>query len=63
MDEGKLDGDMKNAIVAYFEGFELVEFMQVPVEVIVELLEDYILDNLLDISDEIGYNNGTDEDE
>ena len=62
MDEERLDPLTKTAIVAYFDGFELVEFLQVPTEVIVELLEEYILDNLDDLNEEMGLTNDTEED-
>lgn len=63
MDEERLDRELKNAIIAYFEGYELVEYMQVSVEDIIELLEEHVLDNITDIKEEIGYNNDTDEDD
>lgn len=63
MDEDKLDEDLKSAMIAYFEGWELVELLEVPIELIVELLEDYIIDNIEDIEEEIGYStNNTSDD-
>lgn len=55
MDDAGLDPVLKNAIVAYFEGWELVDYLEVPIDVVVELLEEYIIDNMEDISDRIGF--------
>lgn len=54
MDEERLSEEMKNAIIAYFEGHELVDFLGVPTEDLVDLLEEYIIDNISDVTDELG---------
>lgn len=62
MDEDKLDPVLKNAIIDFFEGWELVEFLRTPTEELVELLENDIIDNQDWIAEYIGYNTEEDED-
>lgn len=56
MDEGELSPLVKLALIDKFEGWELVEFLNIPIEKIVELLEEDILDNLEDIYEELDLN-------
>lgn len=53
MDEGELSPLVKSALIDKFEGWELVEFLNISIEKIVELLEEDILDNLEDIYEEL----------
>lgn len=51
MDEVELDSDLKSAICDRLEGWELVEFLNIPIEDIVELFEEDILDNIVEVKD------------
>lgn len=51
----RLDDGLKKAIIAYFEGFELVELLEIPIEDVVELLEEYIIDDAEFVAEQIGY--------
>lgn len=59
MDE--LDDELKNHICDALEGFELVEYLDISIEDIVELFEDEILENLEDVLEFIGLKNDEDE--
>lgn len=63
MDESELDPGLKKALVAYFEGFELVELLDVPIEVIVEALEEYIIEEQAQLAEYIRYNDEGEEDD
>lgn len=63
MDEEKLDDSLKNALCDRLEGWELVEFLNIAIEDIVELLEEEILANIDDVEDFIDYKEETTEDE
>lgn len=63
MDEDGLDPGLKKALVAYFEGFELVELLDVPIEVIVEALEEYIIEEQAQLAEYIRYNDEGEEDD
>lgn len=54
MDEGELSPLIREALIDRFEGWELVEFLNVSIERIVELLEEEILDNIEDVQEELG---------
>ena len=54
MDEGELSPLIRNALIDKFEGWELVEFLNISIERIVDLLEEDIVDNLEDVYDELG---------
>jgi hypothetical protein len=47
----KIDPLTKDAIIDTMLGWELVEFLQIPVEDIVEMFEDEILENIEDVMD------------
>lgn len=49
-----MDPDFKQILYDRFEGWELVEFLQIPVEEIVEIFEDKIIENLEDVEDFAG---------
>lgn len=63
MDETELDPGLKKALVAYFEGFELVELLDVPIEVIIEALEEYIIEEQEQLAEYIHYGEDKDDDE
>lgn len=64
MDEDKLNPALRNALIDFFEGWELVEFLRTPTEVLVDLLEDDIIDNQHDLAEFIGFDlEDEDEDE
>lgn len=59
-----IDPALKKALADRLESFELVEFLQIPIEDTIELLEDVILQNLSDVLEFAGledYDNETDE--
>ena len=62
MNEVELNRDLKTALCDRVFGWELVEFLQVPIEDIVELFEEDILDNLKDIKEFINYYEVEDDD-
>lgn len=53
MDEIKLSADFKEAIVDWFTPEELVEFLNIRIEDIIEVFEDEILDNFDELAEEI----------
>ena len=54
---------MKVAIIETLEGWELVEFLQIPIEEIVEQFKETILDNYDDVLDLVNIRLDDDEDE
>jgi hypothetical protein len=63
MDEEVLDNILKSAICDRLEGWELIEFLNIPIEDIVELFEEDILDNLEEVKDFITYGVETETDD
>lgn len=61
--DNRLDPVLKEAIIAYFEGWELVELLEVPIETVVELLEEHILDELTIVQEELGWEEGENEED
>jgi diacylglycerol kinase len=55
MDEGELSPLIRNALIDKFEGWELVEFLNISIERIVDLLEEDIVDNIEDVYEELGF--------
>lgn len=49
MDEEKLSDLVKKAIIDRLEGWELIEFLQIDIETVVDTFEDEILDNITDV--------------
>lgn len=49
-----LDRETKARIIDYFTGTELVDYLQIPTEDIVEIFEEEIEDNLDEIEEFIG---------
>lgn len=56
-----LDEDFKQILIDRFEAFELVEFLQVPLEELIDGLEKYIIENKEELNDLIGFRNDEDE--
>ena len=54
MDEGELSPLVRNALIDKFEGWELVEFLNISIDRIVDLLEEDIVENLDDVYEELG---------
>ena len=48
-----MDKETRAKIADYFEGFELIEFLQITVEDVIERFEDEIEEKLDDILEEI----------
>jgi len=44
-----LDREVKKALVDRLEGWELIEFLQIPVDYIIDAFEDEIIENLEDV--------------
>lgn len=64
MDEERLTEEKRGAIVAYFEGWELVELLEVPIDIIIDALEDYVMDSLGAIEEYMGIDdNGSSEEQ
>lgn len=55
--------EIKKALADRFEGFELVEFLQISAEDVVEAFEDLIEENWEDVSDFADLRDITEEDE
>ncbi len=55
MDEGELSPIVRSALIDKFEGWELVEFLNISIDRIVDLLEEDIVENLEDIYEELGF--------
>lgn len=53
-----IDVETKRRIADYFEGFELVEYLQIPIDVVIEEFEDEIEEALDDIEELMGVKNG-----
>lgn len=49
-----MDVETKKRIGDYFEGFELVEYLQLTIEQVIEAFEDEIEENIDDIEEFIG---------
>lgn len=49
-----MDPDFKQILYDRFEGWELVEFLQIPIQEIVEIFEEIIIENLEDVEDLAG---------
>tara|TARA_B100000745_G_C19915303_1_gene307321 strand:+ start:281 stop:589 length:309 start_codon:yes stop_codon:yes gene_type:complete len=47
----KVDDELKKAICDRLEGWELVDFLQVPIEEILDLLEERVEENIEDVLD------------
>lgn len=54
-----LDNDIKKALIDRLDSSELVDFLQIPIEVIIELLEDTILASLPDLLEYAGIESKT----
>lgn len=63
MDEEFLDPLVRDAIIDRLEGWELVEFLNISTERIVELLTEEILDNLNDVKELVGMEIEDDDDQ
>lgn len=63
MDEEFLDPIVRDAIIDRLEGWELVEFLNISTERIVELLTEEILDNLNDVKELVGMEIEDDDDQ
>lgn len=51
-----MDRETKARIADFFEGFELAEFLRLPVEEIIERFEDEVEDGIDDINELMGLN-------
>lgn len=57
-----LDEELKKQIMDRLEGWELVEFLQISIETIVDTFEETILDNLEDVLELAGLKGDNDDD-
>jgi hypothetical protein len=53
----KMDEEFRKILIDYFTGPELVDLLEIPVEELVDLLQDYILDMKEEIDEFICYGN------
>lgn len=58
-----MDDNFKKALIDRYNGWELVELLDIPIEEIVEIFEDYILDYEEDLKDEMNYKDNDKDDE
>lgn len=49
-----MDKEFRQILYDRFEGWEIVEFLQIPIEEIVDIFEDRIIENLEDVEDLAG---------
>lgn len=49
-----IDQDFKQKLIDRFEGFELVEFLQISTEEVIDAFEDIIEDNIEDVAELLG---------
>ena len=52
-----MDEEFRKILIDYFTGPELVDLLEIPVEELVDLLQDYILDMKEEIDEFICYGN------
>lgn len=50
-----LDKQFKDALADRFEGWEIVELLNIPVETIIDMLENEIYDNLDEVKEAAGF--------
>lgn len=55
MNEEELDDSLKKAISDRLFGWELIEFLDIDIEEVIEIFEEEILDNLTEIKEVINY--------
>lgn len=53
-----MDKETKERIADFFEGFELIEYLRIPIEDILDRFEDEIAEALDDIEELMGVKNG-----
>lgn len=63
MDEEKLSDELKKAIIDWFDPDELVMFLGLETEDLVDILEDIILEDIEVIEDEIMWSTDDDEED
>lgn len=49
-----MNDELRKIICDYFDPFELVEFLQIPIEDVVDAFEDEIIENIDDVLEMIG---------
>ncbi len=54
MDEDKIPDNVKQALIDRCEGWEIVDFLNIDTEVIVNTFEDELLDNIEDVLELLG---------
>jgi len=63
MDDEYLDPLVRLAIIDKYEAWELVEFLNISIERIVDLIEEEIVENLPDIKEDLGMENDNEDGE
>jgi len=58
-----MDDELKQAIIDRLEGWELVDFLQIPIERVVEAFEEDIEENIDDVEDFVGLRVNNDDEE
>lgn len=59
--DDKLPDDLRRKIEDRFEGWEIVEFLRIDVEDVIDAFEEHILDHLADLLEEGGIAYGEEE--
>lgn len=59
----ELSKETRDAIIDRLEGWELVDFLQIPIEAVIEVFENYILENIEDVEDFIGLREKSDDED
>lgn len=62
LDTEELEPSLKSAIIDRFEAWELIDFLNITTEEIVELFEEEILENVEDIISILNYGETSDDD-
>ncbi len=63
MDEDKLPPELREAIIDWFEGFELVELLGIDINDVIDAHEDTIIEHLSAIKQEMHWKDQEDESE
>jgi hypothetical protein len=59
--DDSLPGDLRQKLIDRFEGWEIVEFLRVDVEDVLDAFEEVVLDHLADLLEEGGISYGEEE--
>ena len=63
MDEDEIPDAIRKALIDRYEGWELVELLDIGIHDVIDAFETDILDNLKDLKEELRINNERDEED